>query len=49
MATGNHYLLDALSGAALTGAAFLLLSRTPIRGRLGWVPAGATRPAVADG
>lgn len=41
MATGNHYLLDALSGAALTGAAFLLLRRTPLRGRLGRIPAHA--------
>jgi hypothetical protein len=41
MATGNHYLLDALSGAALTGAAFFLLSRTPIRVRLGWMPVRA--------
>ncbi len=41
MATGNHYLLDAISGAALTGAAFFLLSRAPIRGRLGWSPARA--------
>jgi hypothetical protein len=46
MATGNHYLLDALSGAALTGAAFLLLSRAPIRGPLGWSPA---RDGVASG
>lgn len=34
MATGNHYLLDALAGAALTGAAFLLLSRRPVRSLL---------------
>ena len=36
MATGNHYLLDAMSGAAITGAVFFALSRTPIRGWLGW-------------
>jgi hypothetical protein len=46
MATGNHYLLDALSGAALSGAAFFLLSRTPVRGRLGWLPAS---PGAASG
>jgi PAP2 superfamily len=39
MATGNHYLVDALSGAALTGAAFYLLTRTPVRARLGWMAA----------
>jgi hypothetical protein len=38
MATGNHYLADAVTGAGLTGAAFLLLSLGPIRGRLGWLP-----------
>lgn len=41
MATGNHYLLDAVSGAALTGAVFFLLSRAPLRARLGWSPARA--------
>jgi hypothetical protein len=43
MATANHYLADAVAGAALTAAAFFLLSRTPIRARLGW------RPGVAGG
>jgi hypothetical protein len=43
MATGNHFLADAVSGAGLTGAAFFLLSRRAIRVRLGW------RPSVAGG
>jgi hypothetical protein len=38
MATGNHYLLDAVSGAGITGAVFFALSRRPIRGWLGWEP-----------
>lgn len=43
MATGNHFLADAVGGAGLTGAAFFLLSRRAIRVRLGW------RPGVASG
>jgi hypothetical protein len=38
MATGNHYLADGVAGAGLTAAAFFLLSRIPIRKRLGWPP-----------
>ncbi len=38
MATANHYLADAVAGAGLTAAAFFLLSRAPIRARLGWRP-----------
>jgi hypothetical protein len=34
MATGNHYLLDAIAGAALTGLVFLALSRRPVSARL---------------
>jgi hypothetical protein len=34
MATGNHYLLDAIGGAALTGVVFLALSRRSVRTRL---------------
>jgi hypothetical protein len=34
MATGNHYLLDAIGGAALTGAVFLALSHRSVRARL---------------
>lgn len=47
MATGNHYLLDAVSGAGITGAVFFALSRRPIRGCLGWEPrvAGGTTAA----
>jgi len=47
MATGNHFLTDAVLGAALTGAAFFLLSRGPIRGRLGWMPRVASDAAGA--
>jgi PAP2 superfamily len=36
MATGNHYLADAVAGAGITGAVFFALSRTPVRGWLGW-------------
>ena len=49
MATGNHFLADAVAGAAITGAVFFALSRTPIRAWLGWQPrvAGAgSHPAV---
>jgi hypothetical protein len=35
MATGNHFLLDAITGAVLTGGVFFALSRRPIRGWLG--------------
>jgi hypothetical protein len=34
MATGNHYLLDAIGGAALTGVVFLAMSRRSVRTRL---------------
>jgi hypothetical protein len=49
MATGNHFIADAVAGAAITGAAFFALSRTPIRRWLGWQPrvagaVAATRP-----
>jgi PAP2 superfamily len=36
MATGNHFLTDAVAGAGVTGAVFFALTRTPIRGWLGW-------------
>jgi hypothetical protein len=36
MATGNHFLADAVAGAGVTGAVFFALTRTPIRGWLGW-------------
>jgi hypothetical protein len=35
MATGNHYLLDAIGGVALTGVVFLALSHRVVRTRLG--------------
>jgi diacylglycerol O-acyltransferase / wax synthase len=47
MATGNHFLADAVSGAGLTGAAFFLLSRRAIRVRLGWTPSVASGAAGA--
>ena len=34
MATGNHYLLDAIAGAALTGLVFFALSHRAVRTRL---------------
>ncbi len=34
MATGNHYLVDALAGAGLTGLVCFALSRPSVRGRL---------------
>ncbi|MEA2208053.1 MAG: hypothetical protein QOF54_530 [Solirubrobacteraceae bacterium] len=34
MATGNHYLLDAVAGAALTGLVFAALTRRPVSARL---------------
>jgi hypothetical protein len=47
MATGNHYLADALAGAGLTGLVFFALSRRAVRTRLGWkaVAAGEGVPA----
>jgi len=35
MATGNHYLADAVAGAAITLAVYFALSRPGVRGRLG--------------
>ncbi len=46
IATGNHFLADAVAGAGLTAAAFFLLSRRAIRVRLGWMPSVAA--GVAD-
>lgn len=40
MATGNHYLADAATGAALTGIAYLVVSR--VRLRAGWSRARVT-------
>jgi predicted membrane protein len=34
MSTGNHYLADALAGAAITGLVYFALSRSRVRGRL---------------
>jgi len=47
MATGNHFLADAVAGAAVTAAVFFALSRSAIRGRLGWESraVGRTTPA----
>jgi hypothetical protein len=44
MATGNHFLIDAIAGAGITWAVFFVLSRSAIGGRLGWQPrvAGGT-------
>jgi xanthine/uracil permease len=36
MATGNHYLADALAGAAITLAVFFALSRPRVRRRMDW-------------
>ena len=36
MATGNHFLLDALAGAAITLAVFFALNRPRVRARMGW-------------
>ena len=36
MATGNHYLADAVAGAAITGGLAFALSRPRIRALLGW-------------
>ena len=49
MATGNHFLTDAVLGAALTVAVFFALSRAPIRVRLGWLPAPGGEAASAAG
>jgi diacylglycerol O-acyltransferase len=45
MATANHYLADAVAGAAITAVLFLALSRPRVRERLG--ARGARRSAVA--
>ena len=47
MATGNHFLADAVAGAAVTAGVFFALSRSAIRGRLGWesTAIGETTPA----
>lgn len=47
MATGNHFLADAVAGAAVTAAVFFALSRSAIRRRLGWESRaiGGTTPA----
>jgi PAP2 superfamily len=47
MATGNHFLADAVVGAGLTGFVFFVLSRNPIRARLGWRPLGTGARAPA--
>ena len=47
MATGNHFLLDAVTGAGLTAAVFFALSRRSVRGRLGWQPSAAADPTAA--
>jgi hypothetical protein len=39
MATANHYLADAVTGAAITFAVYLLLSRLAILRESGWTPA----------
>ncbi len=36
MASGNHFLADAVAGAAITLAVFLALSRGPLRAAFGW-------------
>jgi hypothetical protein len=46
MATGNHFLADAVAGAAITGTVFFALSRMPIRGWLGWQPRVAGAPTA---
>jgi hypothetical protein len=46
MATANHYLADALSGAAITFGVYFLLSRLNALRDSGWTPAGS-RPARA--
>ncbi len=40
IATGNHYLADALAGAGLTGLVFYALSRPAVARRAGWASAG---------
>jgi PAP2 superfamily len=46
MATGNHFLADAVAGAGITGAAFFVLSRRPIRTWLGWRPSATVTSAA---
>jgi hypothetical protein len=46
MATANHYLADAVAGAAITGAVFFALSRRPVRGWLGSDPCVAVGPQL---
>ncbi len=46
MATGNHYLLDAIAGAGMTLGLYLLFNRPPLRQWVGDVP-GAGRAATA--
>ncbi len=48
MATGNHYLADALAGAALSALVFIALSRSRVRARLGgWLPRDAAAGEAA--
>ena len=42
VATGNHYLLDAVAGATVVGAALLLIQAARRSGRL--LPVGRTSP-----
>jgi hypothetical protein len=44
MATANHYLADAVTGAAITFGAYLFLSRLSVLRESGWTPA-RSRPA----
>jgi hypothetical protein len=44
MATANHYLADAVSGAAITLGVYALLSRVSVLRESGWTPA-RSRPA----
>jgi hypothetical protein len=44
MATANHYLADAVTGAAITFAVYLLLARLSVLRESGWTPA-RSRPA----
>ncbi|MEA2335702.1 MAG: hypothetical protein QOG40_2192, partial [Solirubrobacteraceae bacterium] len=46
MATGNHFLADAVAGAAITGTVFFALSRMPSRGWGGWQPRVAGAPTA---
>jgi membrane-associated phospholipid phosphatase len=50
IATGNHYLADALAGAGLAGLVFYALSRPSVARRLGWdvhPPVAAARERIA--